>query len=136
MFSQVGQRVGVLVQERFGKSILELGGNNAFIVDKTAQVDSVVSGLVSGCIMTNGQCCSETRRLVSCFSVTVEECLLSGLFQFVHEDIHDEVVEKLRDEYSKLKIGDPLDGETVTDVTHTHTHLLSLTHSLSLCLSL
>ena len=64
----MGQKVGVMVQERFGKLILELGGNNAFIVDKTAEVDSVVSGLMSGCLMTTGQSCSATRRLVSCCS--------------------------------------------------------------------
>ena len=64
--TKVGHKVGVTVQERFGKLILELGGNNAVIVDNTASVESVVSGLMTGCIMTNGQCCTSTRRLVRC----------------------------------------------------------------------
>ena len=66
----MGQKVGVLVQERFGKLILELGGNNACIADKTAEVDSVVSGLMAGCLWATGQSCSATRRLVSYYIST------------------------------------------------------------------
>ena len=54
-----------MVQERFGKSILELGGNNAILVDETADIDSLITSLICGCFLTNGHCCTSTRRLVS-----------------------------------------------------------------------
>ena len=53
------------VQERFGKSILELGGNNAILVDETADVDILMNELINGLFVANGQCCTSTRRLAS-----------------------------------------------------------------------
>ena len=54
-----------MVQERFGKSILELGGNNAILVDETANVDILMNELYNGLFVANGQCCTSTRRLAS-----------------------------------------------------------------------
>ena len=56
--------MGVEVQKRFGKTILELGGNNAILVDESADVDMVVRAAVFACVGTAGQRCTTTRRLV------------------------------------------------------------------------
>ena len=60
----MGHKVGMTVQERFGKSVMELGGNNGTVVDENANLDLVLRSLLCGCFMTNGQCCTSTRRLV------------------------------------------------------------------------
>ena len=62
--SQVGHKVGMLVQERFGKKILELGGNNAIIVDEDADLEMVVRSVLFAAVGTAGQRCTTTRRLV------------------------------------------------------------------------
>lgn len=61
---QVGSKVGMMVQERFGKKILELGGNNAILVDQDANLDMVVESVLFACVGTAGQRCTTTRRLV------------------------------------------------------------------------
>lgn len=61
----MGAKVGVMVQERFGKKILELGGNNAIIVEGDADLDMVVRSVLFACVGTAGQRCTTTRRLVS-----------------------------------------------------------------------
>lgn len=61
---QVGAKVGVAVQERFGKKILELGGNNAIIVEDDADLEMVVRSVLFACVGTAGQRCTTTRRLV------------------------------------------------------------------------
>jgi aldehyde dehydrogenase (NAD+) len=90
--TRVGKIVGKAVAERFGKSILELGGNNAIIITENADLKMVLTGAVFGAVGTAGQRCTSTRRLI------------------IHESIYDKTVETLRSAYSQLKIGDPLDS--------------------------
>lgn len=91
----MGRAVGPRVAERFGKTILELGGNNAIIVAPTADLDLVFQGIVFGSVGTCGQRCTTTRRL------------------FVHEDIYDDLTARLKKAYGGLSIGDPLDDKTL-----------------------
>lgn len=91
----VGKMVGVQVAKRMGRSLLELGGNNALIVDKTADLNIAIPGIVFGAVGTAGQRCTTTRRL------------------FLHEDIADQVIEKLVNGYKQVKIGNPLDTDTL-----------------------
>ncbi|XP_019860319.1 PREDICTED: alpha-aminoadipic semialdehyde dehydrogenase-like [Amphimedon queenslandica] len=100
--TQVGRKVGVMVQERFGKSILELGGNNAILVDETADVDILMNELYNGLFVANGQCCTSTRRLI------------------VHDSLYDEVLRRLLKMYSKTKVGDPFDDEVRLGPVHTN----------------
>jgi aldehyde dehydrogenase (NAD+) len=89
--TQMGQIVGPKVAERFGKSVLELGGNNAMIVAPSADLDNAVRAIVFSAVGTCGQRCTSLRRLI------------------VHEDVRDELVEKLKSVYGKLPIGSPLE---------------------------
>ncbi|MCF6289250.1 MAG: aldehyde dehydrogenase family protein [Proteobacteria bacterium] len=91
----VGKMVGVQVAKRMGRSLLELGGNNALIVDKSADLNIAIPGIVFGAVGTAGQRCTTTRRL------------------FLHEDIADVVIEKLVNGYKQVKIGNPLDTDTL-----------------------
>jgi aldehyde dehydrogenase (NAD+) len=92
---EVGKQVGVQVAKRMGRSLLELGGNNAIIVDKSADLKLAIPAITFGAVGTAGQRCTSTRRL------------------FVHEDILDEVVERLKNAYGQVKIGNPLDEDTL-----------------------
>lgn len=87
----VGQMVGKNVAERFGKSILELGGNNAIIITENADLNMSIIGAVFGAVGTAGQRCTSTRRLI------------------IHESVYDEVKNRLVKAYEQLKIGNPLD---------------------------
>jgi aldehyde dehydrogenase (NAD+) len=87
----MGRKVGTTVAERFGKSLLELGGNNAIIITPDADIKMTVIGAVFGAVGTCGQRCTSTRRLI------------------IHESIYDSVKEKLADAYKQLSIGNPLD---------------------------
>ncbi|EDM34121.1 NAD+-dependent aldehyde dehydrogenase [Pedobacter sp. BAL39] len=89
--TKVGRRVSSAVAGRFGKSILELGGNNAIIISKDADIDMSVIGAVFGAVGTAGQRCTSTRRLI------------------IHEDIYEDFKNKLVSAYAQLRIGDPLD---------------------------
>ncbi len=89
--TRMGRIVGATVAERFGKSLLELGGNNAIIVTPDADLDMTIIGAVFGAVGTCGQRCTSTRRLI------------------IHESIIDEVTKKLKKAYKQLKIGNPLD---------------------------
>jgi aldehyde dehydrogenase (NAD+) len=91
----VGRDVGKRVAERFGRSILELGGNNAIILDETADLQMAIPGIVFGAVGTAGQRCTTTRRL------------------FVHESILDEVTDRLVSAYSQVRIGNSLDSDTL-----------------------
>ncbi len=93
--SAVGRQVGVRVAERMGKSLLELGGNNAIIVDKDANLELAIPSIVFGAVGTAGQRCTTTRR------VLVEESRL------------EELKASLVKVYSQLRIGDPLDPDTL-----------------------
>ena len=88
--SQVGRMVGERVAARMGKSLLELGGNNAMIVDETADLKLAVPAIVFGAVGTAGQRCTSTRRL------------------FLHESIAEDVIATLVDAYKQVPIGDPL----------------------------
>ena len=91
----MGIKVAKAVGGRLGKTILELGGNNAIIVDETANMDLVVPGIVFGSVGTAGQRCTSTRRII------------------VHSSIYDSLVEKLISAYKQVRIGDPLDVNTL-----------------------
>ena len=89
--TKVGRMVGTKVAERFGKSILELGGNNAIIITENADLDMSIIGAVFGAVGTAGQRCTSTRRLI------------------IHESVYNEVKNRLVKAYTQLKIGNPLD---------------------------
>ena len=95
--TKVGRMVGERVARRMGRSLLELGGNNAIIVDETADLKLAIPAIVFGAVGTCGQRCTTTRRL------------------FVHESIYDEVLEKLVAAYRQVegKIGDPTDPKNL-----------------------
>lgn len=90
--TRVGRHVSKTVAERFGNTILELGGNNAIIVSEHADLNMVLLGAVFGAVGTAGQRCTTTRRLI------------------VHESVYDKTVETLKKAYAQLKIGNPLDS--------------------------
>jgi aldehyde dehydrogenase (NAD+) len=92
---EVGKKVGKNVAARMGKFLLELGGNNAIIVDETANFDITVPGIVFGSVGTAGQRCTTTRRVL------------------VHESRFTELKEKLVHAYQQIPIGDPLDQKTL-----------------------
>jgi aldehyde dehydrogenase (NAD+) len=86
----VGRDVGQRVAKRLGKSLLELGGNNAIIVDEFANLDLVVPAIVFGAVGTAGQRCTTTRRV------------------FVHESQLPDLERRLTNAYKQVRIGDPL----------------------------
>ena len=89
--TRMGKIVGSEVGARLGKSLLELGGNNAIIVTPDADVKMTVMGAVFGAVGTAGQRCTSTRRLI------------------IHEDIYNEVRDAIVNAYKQIKIGNPLD---------------------------
>lgn len=91
----VGRQVGERVAARTGKCLLELGGNNAIIVDEYANLDLAVPAIVFGAVGTAGQRCTTTRRVI------------------VHESRFEELRDKLLKAYSQVRIGDPLDRRTL-----------------------
>jgi aldehyde dehydrogenase (NAD+) len=91
----VGRNVGERVAARLGKSLLELGGNNAIIVDETANLDLAVPAIVFGAVGTAGQRCTTTRRVL------------------VHSSRLDELERRLVHAYGQVRIGDPLEPSTL-----------------------
>jgi len=91
----VGRKVGTRVAARLGRSLLELGGNNAIIVDQSADLKMAIPGIVFGAVGTAGQRCTTTRRL------------------FVHESIMKQVTDSLVNAYQQVRIGDPLEPDTL-----------------------
>ncbi len=89
--TRMGKIVAATVGARLGKSLLELGGNNAIIVTPNADLKVVLTGAVFGAVGTAGQRCTTTRRLI------------------IHDSIYDEVKQKLATAYKQLRIGNPLD---------------------------
>ena len=89
--TRMGKIVASAVGARLGKSLLELGGNNAIIVSPDADVKMTVMGAVFGAVGTAGQRCTSTRRLI------------------IHEDIYNEVRDAVVNAYKQIKIGNPLD---------------------------
>jgi len=90
--TRMGKELNKEVAGRLGKTILELGGNNAIIITEYADLDMSLIGAVFGAVGTAGQRCTSTRRLI------------------IHEKIYDQFVEKLVKAYQQIKIGDPLDN--------------------------
>ncbi|WP_236675829.1 L-piperidine-6-carboxylate dehydrogenase [Chryseolinea lacunae] len=88
----MGRAVGVAVAKRMGRSLLELGGNNAVIISKQADLNMALMASVFGAVGTAGQRCTTTRRLI------------------VHEAIYDSMKQKLVKAYGQLRIGNPLDA--------------------------
>ncbi len=91
----VGRGVGERLANRLGKCLLELGGNNAIIVDEHANLDLAIPSIVFGAVGTAGQRCTSTRRVI------------------VHRTRFDEVKNTLVKAYSQVRIGDPLDPDTL-----------------------
>jgi aldehyde dehydrogenase (NAD+) len=89
--TRMGKIVGAAVAGRMGKTILELGGNNAIIITPSADMNVVLTGALFGAVGTAGQRCTTTRRLI------------------VHDSVYDEVKQKLSKAYGQLRIGNPLD---------------------------
>jgi aldehyde dehydrogenase (NAD+) len=93
--TRVGRKVAENVARRLGKSLLELGGNNAIIVDETANLDLAVPAIAFGAVGTAGQRCTSTRRVL------------------VHESRREELEKRLVHAYRQVHIGDPLDANTL-----------------------
>jgi len=91
----VGKKVAVAVASRLGRSILELGGNNAIILDETADLNLAIPAIVFGAVGTTGQRCTTTRRL------------------FVHQSLYKTVIRRLCHAYKQIKIGNPLDPQNL-----------------------
>ena len=91
----MGRKVGPRVAARFGRAILELGGNNAAIVRPSADIDMTVRAVAFGAMGTAGQRCTTLRRLI------------------VHSDVYDAVVEPLKSAYASVSVGDPLAGDAL-----------------------
>src|SRR3989338_2276112 len=91
----MGKRVGEVVSARFGKSLLELGGNNAIIVMDDANLDTAIQSILFGAVGTAGQRCTTTRRIIA------------------HKKIKEELVSRLVEAYKQIAIGDPLDTNTL-----------------------
>jgi aldehyde dehydrogenase (NAD+) len=90
--TRMGKALSATVASRLGKSILELGGNNAIIISQHADLDMSLIGAVFGAVGTAGQRCTTTRRLI------------------IHESVYDNFTNKLIKAYAQLKIGNPLDA--------------------------
>lgn len=93
--TEAGRRVNTLVAQRLGKTILELGGNNAVIIDETADVPLAVSAVIFGAIGTAGQRCTTTRRV------------------FIQQNIYEVVLEKLKQAYAQIIMGNPLEARSM-----------------------
>jgi len=91
----MGKKVAQVVGARLGKTILELGGNNAIVISKDADLEMTIRAVVFGAVGTAGQRCTSTRRLI------------------IHEDVYDEVKSRLEGIYQSIKIGDPLESDTL-----------------------
>ena len=93
--TEMGRHVSSKVAERFGKTILELGGNNAIIIDESANLDLAIPAVVFGAVGTAGQRCTSTRRII------------------IHESIHDNFIDRLLKAYKQINIGDSLNKNTL-----------------------
>ena len=93
--TQMGKRIGRVVGERLGKSILELGGNNAIIITEDGDFDMALRATIFGAVGTAGQRCTSTRRII------------------IHNSIKQKFVDKLSSIYSQLRIGNPMDRSTL-----------------------
>jgi aldehyde dehydrogenase (NAD+) len=110
--TRMGKSVAQAVAGRLGKSLLELGGNNAVIISPDADLKMVIPALVFGAVGTCGQRCTSTRRLI------------------IHETIYDQVIQHLVSAYGQLRIGSPLDETNhvgpLCDVDAVNTYITAL----------
>ena len=93
--TRVGKKVGAIVGERLGRSLLELGGNNAIIITENADLDMALRAVLFGAVGTAGQRCTSTRRLI------------------IHESVYETFKNKLVNAYQHIRIGHPLDEKTL-----------------------
>ena len=93
--TRVGRRVGKIVGERLGRTLLELGGNNAIIISEHADLDLALRAVLFGAVGTAGQRCTTTRRLI------------------IHESMYDAFAGKLLNAYKHIRIGNPLESTTL-----------------------
>ena len=93
--TKVGKHVAQIVHGRLGKTILELGGNNALIIDENANLEMALMAVLFGSVGTAGQRCTSTRRVI------------------IHEKIYDLFKDKLVNAYTQVRIGDPLEKHTL-----------------------
>ena len=93
--TRVGKRVGSIVGERLGRSLLELGGNNAIIITENADLEMALRAVLFGSVGTAGQRCTSTRRLI------------------IHESVYETFKTKLINSYKHIRIGHPLDSKTL-----------------------
>jgi len=91
----MGKQVAQTVGARLGKTILELGGNNAIIISKDADLEMTIRAVVFGAVGTAGQRCTSTRRLI------------------IHDSVYDEIKERLTSIYKSIEIGNPLEPDTL-----------------------
>lgn len=91
----VGREINSMVAQRLGRTLLELSGNNAIIIDESADLNALITPIVFGAVGTAGQRCTTTRRLI------------------IHESIYDKLVSALVNAYKKITIGDPLDQKNL-----------------------
>ena len=99
--TQVGRMVSADVHKRFGRTILELGGNNACIIMPDADLELAFQGAVFAAVGTCGQRCTTLRRI------------------FLHESVYDAFVARMVKTYGTLKIGNPMDAATLVGPLHT-----------------
>ncbi len=109
---QMGYRVGEVVGKRLGRTILELGGNNAIIVTPTANMDMAIRAILFGAVGTAGQRCTSTRRII------------------VHASIKDELVSRLVKGYESVPIGDPLKEGVLMGPLVTHDAVTDMQNAL------
>ena len=93
--TNMGRHVGEVVTRRLGRTLLELGGNNAIIVTPSADLDLATNAILFGAVGTAGQRCTTTRRII------------------VHQSLQQEVTRRLMEAYAKVRIGNPLDPDTL-----------------------
>ncbi len=110
--TQMGRQVAPIIAARFGRSVLELGGNNAAVVTATADLELAVRGIVFAAAGTAGQRCTSMRRVIA------------------HEDIVEELTERLVAIYQRLPIGDPFDETTLVGPIHTEGAYLAMQSAL------
>ena len=98
--TEIGQRISTEVHKRFGRTILELGGNNAVIIMDDADLDLALKGCTFSAVGTAGQRCTTLRRLI------------------IHDSVYDAFVEKLKKVYGSIRIGNPLEAGTLMGPLH------------------
>tara|TARA_B100001989_G_scaffold252521_1_gene234887 strand:- start:6 stop:1301 length:1296 start_codon:yes stop_codon:yes gene_type:complete len=113
----MGKALAPKVAKRLGRSLLELGGNNAAIVCKSADLDLTIKGITFSAAGTTGQRCTTLRRL------------------FVHSEVHEVVLTKLKESFSELKIGDPMDRNTQVGPLISEQSFIQMQEKLTSCRS-